>query len=732
MYVIFSIIEVCNKCCAFHINAQCDAPTHQTNIRTVTKSSLFFPYPAQMKVLVGSEIRVLYTSCWVLFFTVLLCAALNWKRCAHFMKRVFCSKLLTGAAKSVIGHALSMSVKQLDIAVQMKWLILERSMLSYAFVLTASSAVLSLVNILEIYYLQMKDWSLVITLQLIGQPLIHKIVDRVNRGTYLKMSLKLLSNIMRTYPVAAHQRGHITVEAYMETIQGSLYPILVYPQSILSSFTHFFANLWILVYITLHLEYNICHVVCVAVHMLVLYSYVLKKVKRVSKNWDLFIEEDNRVTCIRHCLNDMTEAMEVDIGLRSRWADARRIQWNKMNLEDASSSLATSIFTFSFVLSMYFSVELASMVPLSKALSYFFQWNFGPDPGDGETGSSAESLTFPFMCAAVPRFQALLDITYKMFVTRHYTRDMSSEFPRIYELVMTRGNVPLVSRPVVYPLTLEFPYRVQLTNSVLSITSLHSKGKEVCSPNQFCIALGDRVLIQGGSGCGKSTLLQDVFKLHIPLKDSVIHDGYVQWVGEGVAARIDFTYLSFSRLFNLDYEVLTGPNVDKSAIVYGVPRGITDAQLELVKLFSLESLYMRSLSSSKQIGKDASDGKSIETSQSTAGKQGSNKEELFLVNASAGEKNRLHAMSCMWRAKQDPRVSTVVWDEGEQGLSSHMFLTLLRGVEIYLKGKTLICISHCGKAATALAWDAIAAINCNEQEQSPSVKMCADESDTAC
>lgn len=51
------------------------------------------------------------------------------------------------------------------------------------------------------------------------------------------------------------------------------------------------------------------------------------------------------------------------------------------------------------------------------------------------------------------------------------------------------------------------------------------------------------------------------------------------------------------------------------------------------------------------------------------------------------------------------QITTIVWDEGDRGVSPSMFREILNSVNMYTQGKTLICITHCVSVKDMDIWD---------------------------
>ena len=159
---------------------------------------------------------------------------------------------------------------------------------------------------------------------------------------------------------------------------------------------------------------------------------------------------------------------------------------------------------------------------------------------------------------------------------------------------------------------------------------------------------------------------------------------------------MDFKNITFECLFHLnDFGKASRSLLDAK------PYSFSTDEMAFIRHFELDTLLERCTGKGK--GKDDVNGTPL------ASIKAPDPEEAYLHNASAGEKNRLHAMACSWKAYSDPKVQLVVWDEGEQGLSTDMYLRILAFVSKAFRSKTFVVITHCPGADVALkeVWDKV-------------------------
>lgn len=385
---------------------------------------------------------------------------------------------------------------------------------------------------------------------------------------------------------------------------------------------------------------------------------LMKQYRHAADVWEDYITAGDRLSSIKQYSNEMLVHSEVSYKVRNGWGSLQHSHWEATVSLDMMVQDKMRAYLFTMATMLYL---------CSTGL---------------REGVSENALSLVFVYTTIPSVQHLLCLIQELTASKTKTDSSSELFPRVLSMIEMHSHKKLKHVPC-------FPYSVTASESAVKLVDLNGLGDQ----HSLVIHRGDRILVGGASGCGKSSMFRQLFRMNTINETLLSHSGYIQWIAENVAPAIDYKYLTMELMFDINPPQHRHANIG----TIGHNEVLSLAKLEFVKCFKLDSLYKRCCCAVREDGKgDLKGSKNGKISRPT---------DKYLVNVSAGEKSRLHSMSCLWRAIYDEQISTIVWDEGDQGLSTDMFVDILQHVDTYSKGKTLICISHCEAAKDLQIWN---------------------------
>ncbi len=584
---------------------------------------------------------------------------------------------VVNAGAAMFRYCCGLTVQEFEVSVVMRHLLYDRMFTKSSLVMLGASMLGVSSSVIVAYLTLNQMWTALIVMNVFGAELLSKITDVFTVGIHSKMRAHFVGKAMRTYGTLSHSRERVSLEEYVNVLQTCMMPILQFPSKVLGMLTECFTCLWTVCYMLYLVNPNVYHVIYLAAGGC-LFRYILKRQYQIDKQWDEYVTDVDRYISIRCCLDKMVQNLETSYNTRRKWGVAQNRHWTSIRDSELITQTYLSCSVVALVVGVYW---------CSKGIGHFRSIDAPP--------AGSDQLTLAFMCAVLPRVGTTIGFCIKMASPQSFNANQSTVFPRIHSMVKKLGWKQMSTTPIKYPLVVKFPYIVKDASIVVHVKDVSCRPNSGNSMARLVVQKGDRVLVWGESGSGKSSVLLDIFKLSKMPDNCVTNDGYFQWIGEGVAAGLDFKYLTFDFLFNMECPSdIMRRGYDQNQL-FRTRGKLTSKQIELIDIFHLRDMYVRCTRDDDDDG-----GRSPPR----------HLDRCFLVDASAGEKNRLHSMACIWKAMQDPKISTVVWDEGEQGISPSMFISILEGVERKLVGKTFICISHCADARLCAMWDTIMAL----------------------
>lgn len=576
----------------------------------------------------------------------------------------------------IVRYSLDMTVKEFEILWAMKSVLNISDLLRLALVTTLLSIPSTAFMILVAYNKYLQQWALMIVIAAVNSRVVYPLANHWIQTYWTKTNNKMYGSIIDTYSMVSHSTDKVTLPEYIEVVSSCVFPVLSNVRMFLDTASGFVLSVFSIFYMLYLLRPNPYHVAVVILSSIVI-RRMLKTQKLVDDRWHDYIRESDHFYSIKDCLDKMMFHSEVPSGIRREWCFFHSKQWEKIWIVGDRNNIATSIFVF-------FSVNLLYLC--SK----------GPYVALGWREDENEDLSLALVYSTLPDVLSIMHFVRELISSKSKNSCESAVFPRVHSVVTKHSSKELESFPVEYPLVLDFPYRVTSTGGTVTLVRVEGSRHDpsTCeSTGRLQILRGDRVLVWGTSGCGKSSLLQEVFRMNTIDSSSKTHNAYVQWISEGVAPTIDFKYLTMESMFDFTVTEMSD-STSRTAL--------DEERRHFLKCFDLTSLHERCREARKDSQKKQSDANN--TTEKTVD---FDFDIGYLTNVSAGEKNRLHSMACLWKAIHDEQISTIVWDEGDQGISDEMFVSTLQSIDRLTKEKTLICISHCSHARDMNMWDSM-------------------------
>lgn len=447
---------------------------------------------------------------------------------------------------------------------------------------------------------------------------------------------------MKSYDLVSHHTDNVDVDDYVQCAVHCLRPIVEIPGNLCHFAVRYAVSVWTLCYTACMLGLTPCTVALTVVYITYFVMHEVPTKRKVKKAYKHYCDSNDKYRCIRHSLEAFMRHRETN--------HVRRTDWQSIHVKHYNSCS--------------FQADKLTVVSATALLLYLYLMYLTAPRDIGV-------LTLALLFSSYADIRRVLDTITHMLIPSDLKKNVNATFPKIMNILKglrhLKGLPVSVSLP--NPLEIELPQTLPFSDQVVCCKQIRDSTSVIVSNVDIVrINQGDRIVFCGTSGCGKSTLLQMTLGM-TSVHDGRVYDGNFQWIGEGVSSSLDYKYLSICRLLDLD--------CPSARTEITAATELTEAHLRLIDAFQLRTLKERT---------DLS-------------------EDKFLDNASAGEKNRLHAMACVWIAMQNPDIQLVCWDEGEQGLEPDMFVDILHEVHVLLAGKTLVLISHCVEAQNLTIWD---------------------------
>lgn len=583
--------------------------------------------------------------------------------CLH--SRMVLGERLSAYVSLFVQYILGMSDDELRIYSAMRHVLHHKQIWKYCVTSALVSSISAGIAVATCYITYLQMWHLLVLVNILGKILISDPINCLGNRITSKMKIVVYRYVMATYASIRHSTEMISVTDYVTCVQRCLFPIIQLPSGVLQMSVRFATTSWTLCYVAYLLNPNWRHLFCTILYVAFLLRVDYPVRRYLRKEVKGFKEDSNKYFSVRHCLEKMMLNREI--------AHVPRTEWGSAHFRH-SAVICNTLDTWNATMEVVSVFYLFLLYCLSIQTTLKSQ----------ESSFTNVQLTAILVVTSHVHFSRMYRFALHFAVPRESSVDMGQTFPRILRAILDRKKIHIVCRDLPDPLVLHFPAVLERSSELrVFLNHVKSKGHIRSSSSDVEIFQGERVLVCGDSGSGKSSMLQDVLGM-TRYEDGIINSKSYQWIGEGVASSIDYKYLTMSRIFSLDCPTEVTERTMGAESVFGKNLNIGGEERYLVKLFSLDKLYQRSMRPS---------------SNSKCGGM------LNLENASAGEKSRLQAISCIWRAKKDPEIKLVVWDEGEQGISPSLYLKILQGLDTYLTGMTMICVSHCVKARTLSMWD---------------------------
>lgn len=564
---------------------------------------------------------------------------------------------LKTAASFCLRYSMGMTHDEFAIFVQMRYLLYTWDIAWIMLRIMLLSLPTTSVNLLLAYLTYSQKWSLIVVVSTFDVMVVQKLVAN-NMWTHVSTAHRIIyGRIMSTYHIVSHSKESIRLRDYMEVVKSCLFPALTLPRDMLPMLTELWLSTFGMCYLIYMLDINRYHL-CV----LIVAAYILRKLLQqnnyTTEKWKKYGRLNDQFFCIKQCIGSMLTHSEVPYQLRVDWGSAHHQEYMTVMGLEIKQDNRMGIYLFLLHTMLYI---------CTMAMAGHHQY------------TSGTIISLALVYSTIPKVHYAICLIRELASPKADNQCEAEVFPRVLAMVHMHSHKKLSQVPIEYPLRLDFPYAVEVTGCLVKTLDVDNLGAQ----DTLVIKLGDRVLVNGDSGCGKSSLLKQLFRMNTIDLSTLHHRGYIQWISEGVASTIDYKYLTMQLMFDIS-TVRCGSYMEAQ-------HALSDAELDFAKCFKLDRLYERCCMHEQNIGK------SKQAEAACLFK--------YLSDVSAGEKQRLHSMTCMWKAIHDPQISTIVWDEGDQGLSGEMFVDILRHMNTLTAGKTLICITHSEAASKMDIWD---------------------------
>lgn len=470
------------------------------------------------------------------------------------------------ASNFILRYSMDMTHKEYAIFLKLKYVLYSWDIIVSTFVAVLTSLPAMALNILSVYCTIQQDWSSLIIMQAFNSMVLKSILRIFKDKCSSKSRGCMYDRIVATYYIVNHSTTRVKLSEYVKVVLSCLGPAILLPGEILVTASQVGLTLFSICHLLYILRPNGYHLAVLILGVWILHR-LMKARKCMDAQWAGYSESCNLYHSVDTFICQLLMYSEVPYVMQTTWIGLQSGKWRRIRSRDLLLKSYMSCYVFGISTALYLCTKGARV---SLGLI-----------DESASEDTRRMLTLSFIYVSIPSVKQLLSLLKELISPKPTSDSDSPVFPRILALIESHWNKTLKIEPISYPMLLAFPYRVASTDCSVKVVDLSGNTMQT----ELSVNLGDRVFVTGPSGCGKSSMFRQLFRMDT-LEGSVrTHDGYVQWISEGVTEEIDFMYLTVEHMFYL--------NPTSNLADIGKLSTLSSEKLEFVKSFHLDSLYAR-------------------------------------------------------------------------------------------------------------------------------------------